>query len=131
MFAKLDLEILECAAMTPVADEDWIPCLVPISTRRTVDEYRAGDPVRVLEGVVTVVPGMTVLSRLEVVCKSVFSSNGTLRNTVDPIRCVCMKLSEAMPVDCGSVVRKIISDMNSLGETLVSWLFQDHEFLPN
>ena len=72
----------------------------------------------------TVVPAMTVLSRLEVVCESIISSNGTLGNTVDTIGCVCMKLSKAMPMDCGSVLTEIIRDMHSLEGALISLHFK-------
>ena len=63
----------------------------------------------------TVVPGMTVLGRLEFVGESVIGSYGTLRNTVDSIICICMKLTYAMPVDSSSVVWMVIGNMNSLG----------------
>ena len=52
----------------------------------------------------TVVPGVTVLSRLESVCISVIGSNWTLRDAVDSISFVCVKLTNAMPMDCSSVI---------------------------
>ena len=70
----------------------------------------------------TVVPRMTVLSRLEVVCVSVISSNRTLRNTVNSISFVGMELTNAMPMDCGSVIWQIVGNMNSLGELRISFL---------
>lgn len=69
-----------------------------------MNKQRTSDAIRVLERVMTVVPGMTVLSCLEVVCVCVTSSYGTLRNTVDPIGFVCVELANAMPMDCGSIV---------------------------
>lgn len=68
----------------------------------------------------TVVPGMTVLSRLEVVCEGITISNRTLGNAVDTIGCVCMELPDSMPVDCCPIVWKVIRDMHSLEESLVS-----------
>lgn len=69
-----------------------------------MNKHRTSDAIRILERVMTVIPGMTILSRLEVVCVGLISSNGTLRNTVDSVRFVCLKLTNAMPVNCGSVV---------------------------
>lgn len=69
-----------------------------------MNEQRTSDAIWILERVMTVVPGVTVLSRLEIVCISVIGSNGTLRNTVDSISFVCVKLTNAMPMDCSSVV---------------------------
>lgn len=61
-----------------------------------------------------VIPGVTVLSRFEVVCVSVIGSNGALRNTIDSISFVCIVLTNAVPMDRGSVVLEIIGNMNCL-----------------
>ena len=85
-----------------------------------MNEQRTSNAVRILERVVTMVPGMTVLSRLEVVCEGLLRRNRTLRNTVDAVRCICMELTDAVPMDCASVVLKIVGNMNSLGGLTVS-----------
>ena len=102
--AKLDVEVLERTLMVPVTHKNRVQCFIPIGTRGSMDKHRTSDAVRVLERVMTVVPGMTVLGRLEVVGESVIGSYGTLRNTVDPIICVCMELAYAMPMDSSSIV---------------------------
>ena len=87
-----------------------------------MNEQGTSNAVRVLERVMTVVPGMTVLGRLEFVGESVVGSYGTLSNTVDPIICICVELTYAMPVDSGSVVWMVVGNMNCLGEYQVSFL---------
>ena len=103
--AELDLKVLKRASMAPVAYKYRLPLFVPVGTSGTVNNQRASDAIRILERVVTVVPSMTVLSRFEVVCVSTVSSNWTLGNTVNSVSLVCMKLTNAMPMNCGSVVR--------------------------
>ena len=80
-----------------------------------MDKQRTSDPIRILERVMAVIPTMTVLSRLEVVCVSIVSSNGTLRDTVDPISFVRMELTNAMPMNCGPIVWQKVGNVNSLG----------------
>ena len=120
--AKLDVEVLERTSMVPVTHKNRVPCFIPVGTRRPMDKQGTGNAVRVLERVMTVVPGMTVLGRLEFVGESVIGSYGTLRNPVDSIICICMKLTYAMPVDSSSVVWMVVGNMNCLGGYQVSFL---------
>ena len=113
--AKLDVEVLERTSMIPVTHKDGVPCFIPIGTRGSMDKQWTSNAVRILERVMTVVPGMTVLGRLEFVGESVIGSYGTLRNPVDSIICICMKLTYAMPVDSSSVVWMVVGNMNCLG----------------
>lgn len=98
--------------------------------------------IRVLRLVVRVVPGMTVLVNVELVCKRLASGNRTfnvsvpqlqcailrsktaclwskqcmsltLGDTVDTIVLVALKLAYPMPVDCRTEVRNQISDMHN------------------
>lgn len=69
-----------------------------------------------------VIPSMAVLSRLEVVRVSIVCSNGTLRDTVDPISLVGMELTNAMPVDGSPIIGQIIGDVNGLDRLRVSIL---------
>lgn len=78
-----------------------------------------------------VIPTMTVLSRLEVVRVSIVSSNGTLRNTVDPISFVCMELTNAVPMDGSPIVFQIIGNVDSLGRPPVSILSKDENKYPD
>ena len=87
-----------------------------------MNEQRANDAIWVLERIMTVVPGMSILSRFEIVCVSFIRSNWTLRHSIDSISFVCMKLTNAMPMDRGSIVWMIIGNMDSLGENQVSLL---------
>ena len=68
----------------------------------------------------TVIPGMSILSGFKIICVSLVCGNWTLRHTVDSISFVRMKLTNAMPMDRGSIVRMEIGNMNSLGENQVS-----------
>ena len=102
--AKLDVKVLERTSMVPVTNKDRVPCFIPVGTGRPMDKQRTSNAIRILERVMTVVPGMTVLGRLEIVGESVIGSYGALRNTVDPIIRVCMKLTDTMPVDSSSIV---------------------------
>ena len=120
--AKLDVEVLERTSMVPVTYKNRVPCFIIVGTRRPMNKQGTSDAVRVLERVMTVVPGSAVLGRLEFVGESVVGSYGTLRNTVDPIICICMKLTYAMPVDSSSVVWMVVGNMNCLGEYQVSFL---------
>ena len=86
-----------------------------------MNKERTSDSIRVLERVVAVIPCMTVLNCLEVVCVSIVRSNGTLRNTVDPISFVRMKLTNAMPMDGSPIVGQIVGHVNRLGRLLVSF----------
>lgn len=90
--------------MAPVAYKYRGPRFVPVGTGGTVNEQRSSNAIRILERVMTVVPGMAVLSCLEVICVGLISSNRTLRNAVDSVSFICLELTNAMPMDCGSVV---------------------------
>ena len=72
----------------------------------------------------TMVPGMTILSGFELVGISIIRRNRTLRHTVDSIGRVCVELTNAMPMDCGSIVWVIVGNMDNLGEYQVSFLSQ-------
>ena len=113
--AKLDVEVLERTSMVPVTYKNRVPCFIIIGTRWPMNKQGTSNAVRVLERVMTVVPSSTVLGRLEVVGESVVGRYGTLRNTVDPIICICMELTDAMPVDSSSVVWMVVGNMNCLG----------------
>ena len=113
--AKLDVEVLERTTMVPVTHKNRVPRFIPVGTRGSMDKQGTSNAVRVLERVMAVVPGMTVLGRLELVGESVVGRYGTLRNTVDSIICICMKLTYAMPVDCSSIVWMVVGNMNCLG----------------
>lgn len=101
--------------MGPVAYEYRIPRFVPVGTRGTVNKQGTGSAIGILKRIMTVVPGMTVLGRLEVVRISVVCSNGTLRHTVDSIGSVCMELTDTVPMDCTSIVWMKIGNMHGLG----------------
>lgn len=92
-----------------------------------MNKQRTSDSIRVLKRVVAVIPSMAVLNCLEVVCVSIVRSNGTLRNTVDPISFIGMKLTDAMPMDGGPIVGQIVGNVNSLGRLLVSHLSKDQQ----
>ena len=94
-----------------------------------MNEQGASDAIGILEGVMTMVPGMPVLSRFEVVCVSISHRNRTLRHTIDSISFVCVKLTNAMPMNGGSIVWMIVGNMDGLGETQVSFLSKDYEML--
>ena len=122
---ELDVKVLERTSMTPVAYQYGIPRLVPVGAGGTMDQQRTSDPVRILERIVTMVPGVAVLGGLESVSVRVVSGNGTLRDAVDSVRLVGMELTNAVPMDCGSVVWQIIGYMDSLGELRVSLFLKD------
>ena len=88
--AEFDLEVLESTPVAPIAYEYRVPCFVPIGTCGTMNEQWTSNTVWILKRVMTVVPGMAVLGCLEVVCVSVISSNRTLRDAIDSVRCVCV-----------------------------------------
>ena len=92
-----------------------------------MNKQRTSDSIRVLERVVAVIPCMTVLNCLEVVCVSIVRSNGALRNTVDPVSFVCVELTNTMPMDGSPVVGQIVGNVNSLGRLLVSFLPKDQK----
>ena len=115
--------------MAPIIDQYGFPCFIPISAGWTVNEQGASDAIGILEGVMTMVPGMPVLSRFEVVRVSIIQRNRTLRHTVDSISFVCIKLTNAMPMNRGSIVWMIIGNMDGLGENQVSFLSKDDEML--
>ena len=108
--------------MVPVTNKNRVPCFIIVSARRPMNEQGTSNAVRVLERVMTVVPGMTVLGRLEIVRESLVGRYGTLRNPVDSVICIRMKLTYAMPVDSSSIVRMVVGNMNCLGEYEVSFL---------
>ncbi len=110
------MEILECTPVAPVTHQYRIQCFIPVSTVGTVNEQRASEAIWILERVVAVIPGMSVLSRLEVVCVGLTRGNWTLRHAVDSISFVCIELTNAMPMDRGSIIGMKIGDMNSLVE---------------
>lgn len=114
--------------MAPIVYQYRVPCFVPISTGGAMNKQRTCDSIRVLERVVAVIPRMTVLHCLKVVCVGIVRSNGTLRNTVDPISFIRMKLTNAMPMDGSPIVGQIVGNVNSLGRLLVnSFLPKDQQ----
>ena len=115
--------------MAPIIDQYGFPCFIPVSAGWTMNEQGASDAIWILEGVMTMVPGMPVLSRFEFVGVSIILRNRTLRHTVDSISFICMKLTNPMPMNRGSVVWMIVGNMDGLGENQVSFLFKDYEML--
>ena len=55
----------------------------------------------------TVVPGSSILSGIEDVCKLMAWSDGTLRDCIDTIHKASVQHSKAMPMDCSAVARLI------------------------
>ena len=90
--------------MAPVSYQHRVPCFVPVGTAGTMNKQRTGNTVRILERVMTVVPSISVLSRFEVICESLISSNGTLRDTVDSVSWVGIELANAVPMNRGSII---------------------------
>ena len=87
-----------------------------------MNEQGTSDAIRILERVMTMVPGMPILSCFESVCIGVILCNRTLRHTVDSISFIWIKLTNAMPMNRGSIVWMIVGNMDSLWDNQVSFL---------
>lgn len=68
--------------------------------------------IRILDGVMTVVPRTSILHCPPGVDKLVFRSNGTLSDTIDTIHLHGLPLSNPMPVDACAIICKIVLDSN-------------------
>jgi hypothetical protein len=69
--------------------------------------------VGILDGVVTVVPCASVLHCPECVLKGVARCNGTLSYAIDAVHMHRLPLSNAMPVNAGSIMLQVVGNNNS------------------
>ena len=94
-----------------------------------MNEQGTSDAIRILERVMTMVPSIPILSCFESVCIGIILCNWTLCHTVDSIGFVCMKLTNTMSMDRGSIVGMVIGNMHGLEDNQVSFLSKIYEVL--
>lgn len=113
---RLGSEDLEDGLMEPVGKRKCTKVDVPVGRGGTVDNDGAHGAVAILHGVVAVVPGRAVFSRLEGVRLGLARSNWAFSDTVRTIHLVRVQLAHTVPVNTGAIVgvRILDIDLNSV-----------------
>ena len=101
-------KVFEGAVVAPVAEEEWCDGFVIVTCTGTMESHWASKAIRVLERVVAVIPGCTVLGHPELVSEAVASGDWALGDAVDAVVLKRVKLPDAMPMDGSAVVLHII-----------------------
>lgn len=78
------------------------------------------------------VPCCSILRGSELVGELLSRSNCALRNSIDPVKFRGSKLPDTMPMDCSSIVSKLVLDLNlyRIGEPLLSEVRSSMRSLP-
>ena len=105
-------EIAKSGVVTPVIDEYWIYRLIPWRIGRSMYQQLASNTIGIRKGVMTMIPGETILPRSENISVIFTISNRTLSDPIDTIGVIRMELPDSMPVDGRSIARDFIGDMN-------------------
>ena len=108
----LDVVVLEGAVVAPVAEHKGLDGLVVVGRGRAVEGHRARQSIRILEGVMAVVPRRPVLGHSESVRMAVSRRNGALRDTVDAIVLELVQQTGPVPVYGGAIVVELVVDGN-------------------
>ena len=106
----LDVVVLEGAVVAPVAEHEGLDGLVVIGRRWAMEGHRAGQAVRVLEGVMAVIPGRSVLGHVKPIRVAIARGNGALGHAVDAVVLELVQHPGAMPMDGRAVVVKVVDD---------------------
>ena len=96
--------------MAPITEEEWIQGDVEVTRMRTMEGDGASKAICVLQGVMAVIPGSTILSDSELVGKTVSRSDGTLCDGIDAIVLESIEHADAMPVGCRAIVLEVVFD---------------------
>ena len=102
------MEIFKCAVVAPVTDQERVQDKVIVCGTWSVEGHWSRKTIRILQGIVAMVPGTAVLQDFEDVGKSVCRCDWALGDSVDSVHWHCMKLTNTMPMDGGSVVLQLV-----------------------
>jgi len=98
--------------VAPITYENRVPSLIPIATAGAMNEQRTGRAIRVLERIVAMIPGMSILGSSEVVCVSLTSGDRALRYAIYSIGLIRVELTDTVPVDGAPVSREKVGHVN-------------------
>ena len=68
--------------------------------------------IRILERIVTVIPGMTILGGSETVGVCLICGDGALGHAIDSISLISVELTDTVPMDGGSIGCEIVGDVH-------------------
>lgn len=104
------LEMHETTFVIPVSHENRIDWVIKLRRRRPVDGHRPQHAITILQRVMTVIPGCSILPGREFVGKMITRRDGALGNRIDTVIFKAVQHSDTMPMNGSAVVFEVIDD---------------------
>ena len=102
------LEMLETTFVVPVSHENGINWVVKVFRRRPEDCQRPQHAIAILQRVMTVIPGCSILPGRKFVGKMISWRDRALGNRIDTVMFKAVQHSDTMPMNCSAVKFKVI-----------------------
>ena len=102
--AELHRVVLKCAVVTPITKEVRIESNIKVGRMRSMESQWTSKTIRILKGVMAMVPRSPVLSNSELVCEGIARSNGALSDGVHTVVFKRIQLTCTMHVNGCAIV---------------------------
>lgn len=109
---EFGLEMHETTFVVPVSHENWINWVIKVSCCRPVDGQRPQHAITVLQRVMAVIPGCSILPGREFVREMVSRRYWALGDCIDTVMFEAVQHSNTMPMNCSAIVFEVIDDGN-------------------
>lgn len=130
---KLEVVVFESTVVAPIAEEEGLDLGVKVRGVRSMERDGSSEAIGVLQRVVTVIPGSTVLGDSELVGKAVSRSDGALSDSIDTIVLEGVEHADAMPMQSSTIVLEMVLDgdfecVTPAGFDLGAWVLPIDDF---